>query len=305
VKISRIENIALLSSFTLCSFCGLNAQVDSALAFFPLNTGDMWQYRYHFVNDCSGDEQSSYHIVEVVGDTLLATGYRYKIVTSNLPPSFPVGYLRVDSGSANVYQYLGSGDCLIDSLLATEGSWFFPNEYCWWATECVSFDNEIILGLQTVARHSVMSYVHGGEYDLAYGLGRTQYTTYVDGGCLPLLNSIYRDLVYARIDGVEYGTLVGVEEADNSAPASFKLEQNYPNPFNPKTEIRFQITENGFVSLRVYDVLGREVATLVNERKGSGTYTVTWNASGQASGLYYYRLISDELVETKKMVVLK
>ena len=88
-------------------------------------------------------------------------------------------------------------------------------------------------------------------------------------------------------------------------PSSFSLEQNYPNPFNPTTTISFSLTAVSQTSLIIYDLLGREVATLVDERKGPGTYTATWNAIGQPSGVYYYRLISGDLVQTRKLVVLK
>ena len=88
-------------------------------------------------------------------------------------------------------------------------------------------------------------------------------------------------------------------------PASFSLSQNYPNPFNPSTTIKFQVSSFKFVSLKVYDVLGREVATLVNEQKSPGIYTVQWDASGVASGVYFYRLASGGFIETKRLLLLR
>lgn len=90
---------------------------------------------------------------------------------------------------------------------------------------------------------------------------------------------------------------------EQAPPLTPFLHQNYPNPFNPTTEIRYQISEVGQVTLRVYDVLGREVATLVNEERESGTYQVRWDASGLVSGVYLYRLKVNGFVETKKMVL--
>ena len=81
--------------------------------------------------------------------------------------------------------------------------------------------------------------------------------------------------------------------------------QNYPNPFNPVTNFQFSIVNRQLAILKVYDVLGREVATLVNEVKQPGTYTVQWNASGVASGLYIYRLMSGGFVETRRMLLIK
>jgi len=88
-------------------------------------------------------------------------------------------------------------------------------------------------------------------------------------------------------------------------PSGFRLSDNYPNPFNPETKINFSVPGERFVSLAIYDVLGREVATLVRERKQRGEYSITWNAAGQPSGVYFYRVVAGTFVQTKKMVLMK
>jgi hypothetical protein len=85
----------------------------------------------------------------------------------------------------------------------------------------------------------------------------------------------------------------------------FELFQNYPNPFNPITNFEFRIADFGFVSLKVFDVLGREVETLVNEEKSPGSYEVIFNASSLASGIYYYELRTEKFYSVKKMILLK
>ncbi len=90
-----------------------------------------------------------------------------------------------------------------------------------------------------------------------------------------------------------------------STPNAFALAQNYPNPFNPATNLQFTIGSTQAVSLKVYDLLGREVSTLVHEKLNPGSYTIPWNASSFASGVYFYRLESGSFVETKKMVLMK
>jgi hypothetical protein len=85
----------------------------------------------------------------------------------------------------------------------------------------------------------------------------------------------------------------------------YYLGQNYPNPFNPNTAIKYQIPELSFVTLKVYDVLGNEIETLINEEKQTGTYEITWYAENLASGIYFYRLRTGSFVETKKMVLLR
>ena len=110
---------------------------------------------------------------------------------------------------------------------------------------------------------------------------------------------------------------VGIKVISNSVPEKFELMQNYPNPFNPNTIIRFQIKETRFVNLKVYDVLGKEVATLINEKLQAGTYEVPFSTSQfsesvAASGVYFYRLSAVDVYESgssfsqiHKMVVLK
>ena len=102
-------------------------------------------------------------------------------------------------------------------------------------------------------------------------------------------------------------SLVDVDSDDEAAtlPTSYGLSQNYPNPFNPLTEIKFSLPVATEVRLEVFNVLGQTVAALVGKRLGAGEHTVTWDATGQASGVYLYHLTAGEFVETKKMVLLK
>ncbi len=90
-----------------------------------------------------------------------------------------------------------------------------------------------------------------------------------------------------------------------SVPTEFKLEQNYPNPFNPATIIKFSVPQMERVNLKVYDLLGREVATLVNEEKAPGSYEVKFDGSNLASGTYFYRLQAGDFVQVKKMMLMK
>jgi hypothetical protein len=115
---------------------------------------------------------------------------------------------------------------------------------------------------------------------------------------------------YFLLDDLSYsGTASAVDNASVS-PQSFSLDQNYPNPFNPSTSIRFSVAQPGHVSLKVYNVLGVEVASLVNEQKDAGTFSTNWNAAGLPSGMYLYRLsvTSDKgqvFDQSKKLMLLK
>jgi hypothetical protein len=101
------------------------------------------------------------------------------------------------------------------------------------------------------------------------------------------------------------GDLVSDVESTGVIPDQFSLSQNYPNPFNPTTAISFQLSAVSLVKLTVSDILGREIAALVNEQRPPGMYTVRWNASAVPSGVYFYRLQAGGFVETKKMILAK
>ncbi len=88
-------------------------------------------------------------------------------------------------------------------------------------------------------------------------------------------------------------------------PSAFALEQNFPNPFNPATTIKFSVPKSGIVMLKVFDVTGREVASLVNGELNAGTYKSEFNASQLGSGIYFYKLVGDGFTETKKMILIK
>jgi 7,8-dihydropterin-6-yl-methyl-4-(beta-D-ribofuranosyl)aminobenzene 5'-phosphate synthase len=103
-------------------------------------------------------------------------------------------------------------------------------------------------------------------------------------------------------------TLVTVKEEiglQSKIPQTFSLSQNYPNPFNPSTVISYQLPVNSMVSLKIYDLLGREIATLVNEEQSAGWKEVEWNASAFSSGIYFYKLQTSNFIDVKKMSMIK
>ncbi len=112
------------------------------------------------------------------------------------------------------------------------------------------------------------------------------------------------DLLVNAQAAIDYGLLVPVEDA-TSTTFDFLLLHNYPNPFNPTTTIKYKLPASSKVTLKIYDVLGNEVATLLNEEKEAGTYEFILNASNYPSGVYFYRLNAGSFVETKKMVLLR
>ncbi|MGE5796690.1 MAG: T9SS type A sorting domain-containing protein [Ignavibacteria bacterium] len=102
-----------------------------------------------------------------------------------------------------------------------------------------------------------------------------------------------------------YSTLITGTKKEEVKVQTFTLSQNYPNPFNPTTTITYTLPKSSIVTLKVYDILGKEIATLVNEEKLSGTYNVTWNAWEAASGVYFYKITAGEYSKVNKMMLLK
>ncbi len=118
-------------------------------------------------------------------------------------------------------------------------------------------------------------------------------------------NNVYLGTIGRSIFRMKDFVPTGIETEKNTLPKIFSLSQNYPNPFNPSTTIKYQIPASGHVTLKVYDVLGREVESLVNEFQTAGSYTRTLNASSLSSGVYFYRLQSGNYSATKKFVLMK
>ena len=130
--------------------------------------------------------------------------------------------------------------------------------------------------------------------------------------------AVFQDIDFAVVGGCPKGwavgnaggiakmtTSTGISNYNAEIPSAFDLSQNYPNPFNPTTNIKFSIPQSGLAVLKVYDIVGKEVATLLNEVKTAGNYIVGFNASSLPSGTYFYRLEMNNFTETKKMLLIK
>jgi hypothetical protein len=125
--------------------------------------------------------------------------------------------------------------------------------------------------------------------------------SFVDGNVD--LGKYYYHLKQVDTDGsFTYSEII---EVDLGSPTKFEISQNYPNPFNPSTTISYSVPAKEFVSIKVYDVLGKEVTTLVNDEKPAGSYEIEFNATASPSGVYFYQLKAGDFVETKKMILLK
>lgn len=116
---------------------------------------------------------------------------------------------------------------------------------------------------------------------------------------------IHFRLMGCVVNGVQYGTISGIARTDSLSPKRFVLQQNFPNPFNPSTKIVFTVGMRQFVTLKVYDLLGKEVANLVNEELEAGSYEILWDARHFANGAYHYKLQAGNFIDAKKLLILK
>src|ERR1041385_2859414 len=231
--------------------------------------------------------------------------------TPSAPPGYPVDTTTVVHNNALGFplpQTLGTQRTWTDTVYDFEGDFKIETHvYAVNGFGNVTYPDGRTLPSLRIVDDKVSLEYHGGVFtgrdhtrDVVFGAQDfTQLTFDVDsnysGGT-------------TRIDGYRYesttGT-VGVEQVSNTIPEEFILNQNYPNPFNPSTVISFAIPQAGHVSLKVYDLLGREVAELVDRQMQPGTYQIQFDASALSSGLYYYRIVSGNLSKTLKMMIVK
>ncbi len=296
--------------------------------FFPLHVGDLWQYVYY---DHS-DDTLKYFEHKIVKDTLVNNIRYFKMEG----PYYSYYYRTDEEGVLRVldtYDYdndeIRDEEFLGDSLEVPPETMYYSYFYVvhivrdtlWYL-----IDNDTLF--------TRMVFTMGGEHFYTDKIGLTMIWPEQS-------EPIY--LTGAIINGVMHGTIVDVEdETDASKPQDFELSQNYPNPFNPTTTITYVIANpDGIgvkqstgnpanannstvrlgrsraslrsarndgvvnVSLKVYDALGREVATLVNAKQAPGKYSVQFNAAELPSGVYFYTLRAGSFVQTRKMVLMK
>lgn len=277
---------------------------DSLALYHPLHKGNTWVYqRTTYANPA--EPKVSLYEKEIVGDTLINL-ISYMIVRQRSLPSGPsvYEYERFDSTTGNYICYHPAYETVEDSTATNVPGTKFA---FFGAKELRKVYADTLFGNTTMFRdiglgNSVSENDKGWTY--AHGIGLV--SEYISD----LANFIYtyKDiLLYAKINGTEYGTNPLSVDDDNkpSLPTEFSLLQNYPNPFNPSTTIRYDLPASGNVMLKVFDMLGREVSTIVNERQTPGRYSVQFDASTLASGLYFYQLHINGFTSVKKMMVVK
>jgi len=301
--------IKLIFLLAICVVFVANAQIDSVLSFYPLQTGNTWQYWYHYKIAYTDRSESTYVTVKILGDTLMPNGKRYKVLDKVIFGSYSPHTLfqRVDSVSGNVYSYLEfthpPSERLTDSLFASVGDYF--GDLSGSRFRCQNIDTITVFGIKTVSKRYSYNTSYSPDVTLAWGFGIIKSKRMEDNPVYPIYDYYTYDLVYMKINRVEYGTLTNIEPTQANVPLSMSLEQNYPNPFNPSTKIEFDVPTTTFTTLRIFDLLGREATTLVAETLHPGHYTGIWHADNYPSGVYFYTLTTGNFHITKKALLQK
>ena len=256
---------------------------------FPLRKGNEWQYFVY--PDPPGPFPIGRDRQRMTADTLMPNGRRYIVITSQFRQPL---YLRRDGLSVFHYQPEDSTEFRVLDFSRTAGDTivrFAPQTMPSIVLSAV--DTQALFG--TPRRFFTFTGGWFGTVRTADSIGIVSI-----GSLGPTW-----ELCGAVINGKVYGDVLSVGEPEEGAPTHFALSQNYPNPFNPSTTISYALPQDGLTTLKVYDVLGREVAELVNEFKTTGRYTVSFDASRLSSGVYVYRLVSEKYSAVKKMLMLK
>lgn len=287
----------------------------NAVAYFPMKVGNVYVFEYR--NFISNEIRRLKSVI--MRDSVFSNGHRY-FSFSNYPLFNNGLWYRVDSITGSIYRHDPSAGCSLydheiffDSLAALPGNAIYncnvsAERSCQAITTMPFFTGEVL--------RKRFNYYHSNPPPAGY---ESNSTYYAKGFGLHMFDFIgmghftpfqYRYTILGCVfGGIVYGDTVmypvGIIPLTSSVPDKFSLSQNFPNPFNPTTNINFDIPKNSFVKLKIYDVSGKELTSLVNENLNAGSYNYQWDASSFTSGVYFYRIETNDFIETKRMILLK
>lgn len=299
-----MKTYTFISQIIILLFVTSNAspQDTGSVKYFPLKTGNAWYYKTTY---SPIPFPPNFHKELIDSDTLIDGKKYFKHVLIRNSQIWNTQFIRIDSSNGNLLSYSPGNGCgsylndrIIDSLASSPGNQFS----CLLQTiQCLSASTQFVFGFMSDTKE--LKHVDLVEEYKTYAKNfGVIYFCSGDPHC-----SGFTNLIGCRIDGVVYGdtNLTNIELVNSSIPDRFSLEQNYPNPFNPVTNLEFGISKLEFVSLKIYNNLGEIVATLVNEIKPAGSYSVEFDGENLPSGVYFYKLEAGEFAETKRMILLK
>ena len=269
--------------------------------FISTNNGVSWTQTW----------QSSMHMFATIGNTLLG-----QYGSGGLYTSTNQGYnwSLLGLGGKSIQSFAMSGNTMYAGT-NFNGLWISTNSGTTWTQN--SFFNPISTIYSVIASEYKVITTLDNPANVFYSNNQGQSWTSINEGLVthglvPSIVKLFSANGYIFAGTAGYGTwrrpisqFIGIRNISTESPSAFSLSQNYPNPFNPITKIRFDIVKFSDVSIAVYDVLGRNVTTLVDEILKPGSYEVNWNASGFTSGVYFYRMETPDFSKTMKMFLIR
>jgi len=275
----------------------LTAQIDTTI-YYPLHIGDKWEYF---------SPEYGYYQVEITGDTLMPNGQTYYIFSDGV---FAWRFQRKQNNDL-VYYYNKPDDAehiLFDFNVVDKKLWEVPFEFYWWGIRETNSDDQNLLNLPLTYKIFDRARIDTTitPPDTTWGYLIDAYPTRITKG-LGITSYAYglEILVGATINGVGYGTLLGIDEDKETVINSFNLSQNYPNPFNPTTTIKYSLPIKSHIFINIYNALGEKVKSLYQGTQKGGEYTVTFDGSALPSGIYFVRLHSENYTKSIKALLIK
>ena len=268
----------------------------------PLQVGNRWDFLLHQW-DASGYSEYDTLQIKITADTLIGNNKYYRITQS----PWINDLIRSDSAGIYFYDTLNEKEWLFYKFNLLQGE-FISNGY-----NLSLNDSSVFIKVYKVLEDTVniwgqrlkrMKYNIIRGVDNAYSISFTNKIGFFDIDVSDFMYNRNFVLMGCKVGDTTYGTLTKIETSKQT-PNEYKLYQNYPNPFNPSTTISFVIRHQSFVTLKVYDVLGNEAATLISSELGTGKHEAVWNATSFASGVYYYTLKAGSFISSKKLVLIK
>ena len=284
----------------------MSNQLFETFAQFPLQVGNRWDYTDCWWNPIpQWDCDTTVHYV--VADTLFPNGKTYYMIRP-MNYYFFKDYMRADSIGIYYYDTLCNKEWLYFDYNLRVGDYVNVGQF--WYCDTTNLPkvyktlDTITVFFEDTVRMMIFYYNEGLDND--YRVTVIPEFGFVEWDQYGFFANYNINLKGCILSGVTYGILTSVQD-EITLPNYFSLSQNFPNPFNPSTIIQYEISSRQFIVLKVYDVLGNEVATLVNEEKEPGTYKVEFKLENNklSSAVYFYRLKTGSYGQTKKMLLLR
>jgi len=296
--------VMLLCTFVLVSsLYSQNLSKKELLEFYPYNIDNSWSYVWVYHDVLNDYYEAGREKIFISKDTVV-DNIKYWVIQYDIHGygNYTKYLERIDSVTGNVLRIsdLSSGniDC-IDNVYANVGD-----------TISISNNRDIPYCTNMVINSIRDTVINNFQTTIREVTGLPQLNKLFFARKIGLLGSGSNYWIdSAKVNGMAYNHITDIHEKTNPIVTHFNLQQNYPNPFNPSTLIKYSVVNSANVSLKIYDVLGNEVATLINEEKLSGSYEVVFDtkegSQNLASGVYFYQLRAGDFVQTKKMILLR